>query len=118
MKQYFENIAWYDYLIFLVYFGIFSYLLHRIGDTFFNIGKKALNVIILIFGFYFLLITGDSFFNFLPFLPDTELYSYMISTGQYPDTSSENILALYYLTLFIGRKGRKLKKLSPIINKK
>ncbi len=26
----------------------------------------------------------------------------MISSGQYPDTSSENIIALYYMTLFVG----------------
>ncbi|MFI5172065.1 MAG: hypothetical protein ACHQFW_06715 [Chitinophagales bacterium] len=102
MKQYFEHIAWYDYLIFLVYGGIFSYLLFRIGDVFFNIGKKTLRVLLLIFLFYFLLINADSLFDFLPYLPDSDMYSFMISSGQYPDTSSENILVLYYLTLFIG----------------
>lgn len=102
MKQYFENIEWWDYLIFLVYNGIFSYLLHRIGDVFFNINKKALRVFLLLFQLYFILIISDSFINFLPYLPDTDLYSYMIGSGQYPETSSENILVLYYLTLFIG----------------
>ena len=102
MKQYFENIEWWDYLLFLVYNGIFCYLLHRIGDVFFEIHKKALRIFILIFQVYFILIVLDSFFNFLPYLPDSDLYSYMISSGQYPETSSENILVLYYLSLFIG----------------
>ena len=102
MKQYFENIEWWDYMLFLVYNGIFCYLLHRIGDVFFDINKKALRIFILIFQLYFIIIILDSFFNFLPYLPDTDLYSYMISSGQYPETSSENILVLYYLSLFIG----------------
>ena len=102
IKHYFENIEWYDYLIYIVYDIIFSYLLYRLGDAFLNINKKASLILVGIFQFYFLLIMGDSFFNFLPYLPDTELYSYMISSGQYPDTSSENILALYYMTIFIG----------------
>ena len=102
MKTYFENIEWYDYLIFLVYNGVFSYLIYRLGDVFFNISKKATLVLVLIFQFYFLLVVGDSFFNYLPYLPDSELYSFMISSGQYPETSSENILVLYYATLFIG----------------
>ena len=102
MKTYFENIEWYDYLIFLVYNGVFSYLIYRLGDVFFNISKNATMVLVLIFQFYFLLVVGDSFFNYLPYLPDSELYSFMISSGQYPETSSENILVLYYATLFIG----------------
>ncbi len=102
MKQYFENIEWWDYLLFLVYNGIFCYLLHRIGDVFFEINKKALRIFLLIFQVYFILIVLDSFLNFLPYLPDSDLYSYMISSHQYPETSSENILVLYYLSLFIG----------------
>ncbi len=94
MKQYFENIEWWDYMLFLVYNGIFCYLLHRIGDVFFDINKKALRIFILIFQLYFIIIILDSFFNFLPYLPDSDLYSYMISSGQYPETSSENILVL------------------------
>lgn len=102
MKTYFDSIEWYDYLIFLVYNGVFSYLLYRLGDVFLGISKRANLVLLAIFQFYFLLVIGDSLFNYLPFLPDTDLYSFMISTGQYPETSSENILALYYMTLFIG----------------
>ncbi len=102
MKQYFEDIAWWDYLLFFVYNGIFCYLLYRIGDVFFNISKKTMRVFILIFQLYFIIIILDSLFNFLPYLPDTAMYSYMISSGQYPETSSENILVLYYFSLFIG----------------
>lgn len=102
MKVYFESLAWYDYLVFLVYNAVFTYLLYRIGEVFLGIGKKALYVFVAIFQIYFLLVIGDSLFNFLPFLPDTDLYSFMISSGQYPLTSSENILALYYMTIFIG----------------
>jgi len=102
MKTYFDSIEWYDYLIFLFYNGVFSYLLNRLGDVFLGISKKANLVLLVIFQFYFLLVIGDSLFNFLPYLPDTDLYSFMISSGKYPETSSENILALYYMTLFIG----------------
>ncbi len=102
MKTYFENIEWYDYLIFLFYNGVFTYLLYRMGDVFFNINKKTVILLVAIFQFYFFLVIGDSFFNYLPYLPDTDLYAFMIGSGQYPVTSSENILALYYMTLFIG----------------
>jgi hypothetical protein len=102
MKTYFENIEWYDYLIFLVYNGVFSYLLYRLADVFLNIGKKAALVFVILFQCYFVLVIGDSFFNYLPYLPDTDIYAFMIGSGQYPQTSSENIIALYYMTLIIA----------------
>ena len=91
MKTYFENIEWYDYLIFLFYNGVFTYLLYRMGDVFFNLNKKTVILLVAIFQFYFFLVIGDSFFNYLPYLPDTDLYAFMIGSGQYPETSSENM---------------------------
>lgn len=101
-KSFYESIAWYDYLVFLVYNGVFTYLLYRFGDVVYGLRTKTVSVFLLLFQLYFFTIIADSFFNFLPFLPDSELYAYMISSGQYPETSSENLIVLYYLSLFIG----------------
>lgn len=102
VKHYYDGIEWYDYLVFLVYNGIFTYLLYRLGDVYYTLKKKTVTIFLLLFQCYFFIVVADSFFNFLPYLHDSELYSYMISSGQYPQTSSENIIVLYYLSLFIG----------------
>ncbi|MBC8046806.1 MAG: hypothetical protein H7Y00_08425 [Fimbriimonadaceae bacterium] len=102
LKSYYDGIEWYDYLIFLVYNCIFTYLLYSLGDVFFNIAKKSLRIFLLIFQLYFFIIITDSFFNFLPYIYDSQYYSYMISSGQYPQTNPENVIVLYYLSLFIG----------------
>jgi hypothetical protein len=102
IKQYYEGIEWYDYLVFLIYNGIFTYLLYRLGDVFYSLQKKTVTIFLLLFQLYFFLVFTDTFFNFLPYLHNSELYSYMISSGQYPQTSPENLIVIYYLTLFIG----------------
>ncbi len=101
-KIYFDGLVWYDYLIFAVYNIIFSYVIFWAGDVYLKISRKSLYILIAIFQLYFILIVADSFLDFLPFMPDTELYSFMISSGQYPQDSSENIMSFYYLSLFIA----------------
>lgn len=102
MKQYYEGIEWYDYLVFLVYNGIFTYLLYRLGDVFYDLQKKTVVTFILLFQFYFFIVVGNIFFDFLPGVNDSGFYAFMVSSGQYPQESPENIIVIYYLTLIIG----------------
>ncbi|MBX7049126.1 MAG: hypothetical protein K1X40_08120 [Chitinophagales bacterium] len=101
-KAYYEHIQWWDYLIYLVYNGLLAYLLGRVGEIALNIGKQARVLFFIAFEVYFLLVIGDSLFHYLPYLPDSELYSYMISSGQYPETSSENLIVIYYISIFLS----------------
>jgi hypothetical protein len=102
LKEYLLEILWYDYLIYLIYIVFFSYLIDRIGRVGFGLSARTTRITMLTFLLYCACIIADSLFDFMPFMPDTHLYSYMITTGLYPETSSVNVLAIYYLSIGIG----------------
>ncbi|MEZ5050927.1 MAG: hypothetical protein R2767_01035 [Chitinophagales bacterium] len=102
MKTYFLDIHWYDYGLYLVYILLFVYLLHRIGRVAYGLSSLSVKLQMFTFLLYAAVLIADSFLDFLPFLPDTGMYTYMIKTGLYPDTTSVNILALYYFSIVIA----------------
>lgn len=102
MKPYFEDLAWYDYLLCFVYNGIFSYVLYKIGEVFLNLHHKNLLLIVGAFQVYFFVTLADSFFGFLPLHPESAWYAFMVSSGQYPEDAQVNLLVLYYLSLFFS----------------
>lgn len=102
MKSYFEDLAWYDYLLCFVYNGIFSYILFKIGEVFLNLHNKSLWLLIGAFQVYFFVTMADSFLGFLPLQPESSWYASMVSSGQYPENAQVNLLVLYYLSLFFS----------------
>ncbi len=102
MKDYLLEIFWYDYLIYLIYILFFSYLIDRIGRIGFGLSARTTRITMFIFLLYCAGIIADSLLDFMPFMPDTGLYSYMITSGLYPETTSVNVMAIYYLTIGIG----------------
>jgi hypothetical protein len=102
IKSYFIDIQWYDYPIYLIYILLFLYLIDRFGKVAFSLPKMAVNFMKLTFLFYSVVLIADSFLDFMPYLPDTEMYTYMIKSSLYPETSSVNVLALYYFSLVIA----------------
>lgn len=102
MKTYFEDLAWYDYLICLVYNGIFSYMLYKIGEVFLNMHKRTLFILVAAFQVYFFLTMADSFWNILPYNPESSWFSLIVSSGEYPQDAQVNLMVLYYLSLFFS----------------
>lgn len=102
MKPYFEDLAWYDYLLCFVYNGIFSYVLYKIGEVFLQLNHRSLLLLVAAFQVYFFVTMADSFFHFLPLQPESSWYAFMVSSGQYPEDAKVNLLVLYYLSLFFS----------------
>lgn len=101
-KLYYQQIHWYDFLIYLVYNIILSFLILRISDAGFNLKKKTKWLALIQFQLLFFLVLLDSQFNFLPAIHDSPVYTSMIQSGQYPQESKENILPFYYATILIN----------------
>lgn len=101
-KLYYQEIHWYDFLIYLVYNIILSFLILRISDAGFNLSKKTRFLVLLQFQLLFITVILDTQFNFLPHAHDSSIYSSMIQSGQYPQESKENILPFYYATILIN----------------
>ncbi len=102
MKPYFEDLAWYDYLLCFVYNGIFSYMAYKIGEVFLGLQHRTLRILLVAFQVYFFVTMADAFWNFLPMQPETSWYAFMVSSGQYPEDAQVNLLVLYYLSLFFS----------------
>lgn len=102
MKAYFEDLAWYDYLLCFVYNGIFSYMAYKIGEVFLGLQHRTLRILLVAFQVYFFVTMADAFWNFLPMQPETSWYAFMVSSGQYPEDAQVNLLVLYYLSLFFS----------------
>lgn len=102
LKSYFIDIQWYDYPIYLIYILLFLYLIDRLGKVAFTLPKIAVNAMKLTFLLYCAVLISDSFLDFMPYMPDTEMYTYMIKSSLYPETSSVNVLALYYFSIVIA----------------
>ncbi len=102
MKEYLTELAWYDYVLFGVYILLFTYFIDRISIVGFRLGKQTTRIMKAIFLVYSVTLIANSMLGFLPEMPDTSLYTYMITTGLYPETSTFNVMAIYYLSIVIG----------------
>jgi len=102
MKAYFEGLEWYDYLISLVYNGIFSYLLYRIGEVFIGIRKKTLVILLAAFQLYFLVTLADSIWGFMPLHMQANWFALIVTSGEYPVDANVNLLVPYYFTIFLS----------------
>jgi hypothetical protein len=102
LKEYLTELAWYDYVLFGVYILLFTYFIDRISIVGFRLGKQTTRIMKAIFLVYSVTLIANSMLGFLPEMPDTSLYTYMITTGLYPETSTFNVMAIYYLSIVIG----------------
>ncbi len=101
MKPYFLHIDATDYMLYALYnvgfmllFGIFF----RVAGPR-DVSSQVLSV--LIFQLYFVVLMLDSVLDFMPFMPDTELFSHLITTNILPPDMPAGVTSFYYLSFVI-----------------
>ncbi|MEZ5013046.1 MAG: hypothetical protein R2794_02015 [Chitinophagales bacterium] len=93
------DLHWYDYLIFLVYNVMFTYVFYSIGQIR-HLEKKVLRNIVLLYQVLFVLILVNLFYPFIPVRTESTYYAYMLNTSLYPQDAPNNLMAVYYIAIY------------------
>lgn len=92
------EIFWYDYLVFIAYNCLFSFLLVRAADLL-NFEKRTSRIFLALFQTLFFLIFFDTLFHFIPLQEESSYYELMINTSLYPQDAIYNLMGVYYFIL-------------------